>query len=235
MALSNIKKYITDAPSCIPIQAIQQGGRGDCFGICLRMVLEYFGKVIAEETLDHFFIKKGTTFSIVPNITDGAMFAKRMGFEVDCYAYNLYITDPQIDATLPAKRLIAKLESKQAMLSELRAADILESTIRCLQAGCNYIIDKPTIGCIDEYLSQNIPVILIVNHSALRDMPGEDLYKTHAIVLTGKQNDKIYFIDPQNAIQESISVERLMFALLQAKIIANSAYMLAIHPKRRVE
>lgn len=219
---------IAPIPVRIPIRPINQEDRADCLLVCLRMVLDYFGLAIDSQTVDAFFIKQGTTFSLAPEVTDCALFARRAGLSVDCLAYNLYLTDPRSDALLSSQALLEKLRAKQVSLSQAQFAPALESIIRCLEAGCTYRIARPKLQTIGKYLKRQIPLIAIVNRPALTGRAGEDLFVAHAIALTGAWENDIFFIDPQLGREERISGEDLLFAMLQSKIIANSAYILAL-------
>jgi hypothetical protein len=220
---------ISNIPVRIPIIPIQQSpGKSECLISCLKMVLSVYCTYMDDDAIRCFFVKSATTFSIRPSLTDCALFLAKLGFAVDFFGYDLYRTDPLRDSTLSKEKLLDKLQAKQLMSSELDRADHLESLIRCLESGCNYVMEKPSLQTIREYLAKNIPLIVNVSDCALYDLPG-DPYTPHAIVLTGIRDNSLYVIDPNRGIEECIDWPKIWFAILQCKIIALPAYMIAIY------
>lgn len=196
------------------------------------MILQYYGMGISRDTLDQYLLKESTTHSLSTFPTDGALFARQQGLLVDIFAYNLCYTDPTHDSRLTPDALVAKLERQQRALQDAYFAPLIESTIRCLQAGCRYALEKPNIQRIQTYLTARIPLLVSLNAAALYEEPMEALFTAHAVVLTGLVDGRIYFLDPNDGVERSTSPDQLLFAMLQSKVIATSAYMLAIQPAR---
>ena len=209
----------------IPIKPIKQLDPNSCSIACMMMVLDYYGLKISHKDIFDFIIKatpEGGSF-----ITEIARFAKSKGFKVDCYAYNLYLTDPK-DVELSKKKLLEKLEKELNDSKRDKYYDLmLESTIKGIKEGVNYIIKKPNFRIIKSYLTRSIPLIVTVNYAALHDEQG-DPFESHDIVLCGLEGERVYFADPEHAKIESIDSSDLMFAFLQRKIISGSAYLLAV-------
>jgi len=209
----------------ISIKPIKQVNPNSCSIACLIMVLDYYGIEVSHKEILNFIIKatpEGGSF-----VSEIARFAKSKGFKVDCHAYNLYLTDPK-DAELSKKKLLEKLEKELDDSERDKYYDLmLESTIKGIKEGVNYIIKKPNFRIIKSYLTRSIPLIVTVNYAALHDRQG-DPFESHDIVLCGLEGETVYFVDPEHAKIESIDSSDLMFAFLQRKIISGSAYLLAV-------
>lgn len=209
----------------IPIKPIRQVNPDSCSIACLMMVLDYYGIKVSHEEIINFIIKatpEGGSF-----VTEIARFAKSKGFKADCYAYNLYLTDPK-DIELPKEKLLEKLEKELNNSKRDEYYDLmLESTIKGIKEGVNYIIKKPNFSIIKSYLTKSIPLIVTVNYAALHNKQGNP-FESHDVLLCGLTGNTVYFVDPEHAKIESINSSNLMFALLQRKIISSSAYLLAV-------
>lgn len=209
----------------ISIKPIKQVNPNSCSIACLIMVLDYYGIEVSHKEILNFIIKAtpgGSSF-----VSEIARFAKSKGFKVDCHAYNLYLTDPK-DAHLSKKKLLEKLEKELNDSRRDKYYDLmLESTIKGIKEGVNYIIKKPNFRIIKSYLTRSIPLIVTVNYAALHDRQG-DPFESHDIVLCGLEGETVYFVDPEHAKVESIDSSDLMFAFLQRKVISGSAYLLAV-------
>jgi len=207
------------------IKPIKQVNPDSCSIACLMMVLDYYGVKVSHQEIFDFIIKatpEGNSF-----VTEIARFAKSKGFKVDCYAYNLYLTDPS-DSKLSKKKLLQKLEKELRDSKRDKYYDLmLKSTIKGIKEGINYIIKKPNLKIIKSYLARSVPLIVTVNYAALHDKQG-DPFESHDIVLCGLDGNVVYFVDPEHAKIESIGSSDLMFAFLQRKIISGSAYLLAV-------
>lgn len=219
------------------IKPIKQEAEKNCTSACLRMVLSFYGCDATMGEVDTFVTKdnEGYTFE-----TEIARFAQYQGFDVDCYAYNLYLTDPK-DASLSPDRLVQKLEQQRTdprfdPWYELK----LQSTIRCIRDSVHYLIVRPTLRVILSYLRRRIPLIVTVNPSALYGRQGLP-HIGHDIVLFGYEASGasagnyegeggriLHFIDPATGTRATTSCDSLMFALLARGITALSGYMLAI-------
>ena len=76
-------------------------------------------------------------------------------------------------------------------------------------------------------LKKSVPLIASVSYTALHNTQG-DAFDGHDIVLSGIENGKIVYIDPEFATEELIDPEDLMFAIISRRAIATSAYLIAI-------
>src|SRR3989344_4435698 len=90
------------------ITPIRQIEPRECSMVCLRMILDYYGKDYSLLDIDKEIFKSydGSSYN-----TEIARFAKNKGFKVSCYAYHLYITDPS-DGKLNKESLIDKLRKE---------------------------------------------------------------------------------------------------------------------------
>lgn len=209
----------------IPIKPIKQINKNDCSIACLMMLLDYYGINVSREEISNFIIKEdgGTSFN-----TEMARFVKNKGLNVDCLAYNLYITDPKIDKFLDKKNLLKRLESKLKNPKLDKFFELqLKSTIAAVNAGVDYQIKKPDIDLILSYLDKSIPLSVTVNYAAFRDKQF-DVFEVHDIVLCGKNDKELFFVDPEDGEIKSINYKDFIFAFFQRKIIQSSSYLLAI-------
>lgn len=207
----------------LPIIPIQQADKPDCLLTCLRMVLGYYEIDISPDEFHSFLTTDPEKSSLM---TDNAYFAQTKGLEVDCFAYNLYYTEPK-DAELPQEITLKKLEIELDNLADKWYEEQLNSTIRAIKSGVKYIIQRPNIEVINSYLNLGIPIIASVNSPALYGIKG-DPYVSHAIVLSGLENRKIHFVDPTIPYEQTINDEYLLFGILARKVIAVDSYLIAI-------
>lgn len=212
----------------IPIKPIKQESSNDCSITCMRMILDYYGVAATRDEIFNYVIKAtsdGGSF-----LSEIARFAKSKGFNVDLYSFNLYLTDPA-DAKLTKKRFLRKLEMELKNSKRDKYYDLmLESTIKAIKGGINYIIAKPTVEIIKKYLSKKIPLSVRLNYAALVGKQG-DPFDSHDVVLSGVRDRDIYLVDPYDASEKIFDGEDVIFAVLQSKIIAASAYLLAVVSK----
>ncbi len=211
----------------ISIKPIKQESPNDCSITCMRMILDYYGLKISREEIFDFIIKAtpdGGSF-----LSEIGRFAKSKGFAVDMHAYNLYLTEPEdskLDKGEFLKKLVKELEnSKRDKYYDL----MLESTIKAIRNGINYVIAKPTVEIIKKYLNKMIPVSVRLNYTALVGEQG-DPFDSHDVILSGIKNNDFYLIDPYDASEKLFKQDDLMFAISQSKIISASAYLLAVKP-----
>jgi hypothetical protein len=213
------------------IRPIRQEFSTNCTSACLRMVLSYYNHPATRYLVEKDLLtdSDGTTFE-----TELARYARLQGFEVDCYAYNLYLTAPS-DRQLTKKQLLTKLnkELEHPWLKSWQKPK-LTSIIRCLEAGVNYIIQRPRLAIMTEYLQQSIPLIITVNPVALYDRQG-DPERAHEIVPSGVEHRHFYYVDPETASVKKIAKDHLFFAMLARKFLMYSAYLVAIKPKSAVK
>lgn len=213
----------------IPIKPITQKNTEEgCSMACLQMVLSYYGHDASYKEIDEY-IKNADHNYISGNsyATDLARFANNKGLKVDCLAYNLFITDPS-DSKLSKDSFIKKLEIRINETTNKDFKSIIKSTIKLLEEGVSYIIEKPlSLDRILDYVRSGIPVILVVNYQALFDKQG-DVFAGHDIVLTGVEGNDVFFIDPVKGVEESKAVQEIYFAMTSRKLIAASCYAIAI-------
>ncbi len=206
------------------ITHIKQQTPMGCFIASLRMVLQCWGLKVTDEEIDQVVLKdeKGGSY-----LTELAWFARTKGFQVDCFAYNLSLLDPQ-DGVLSSDILIAKLQKRYEEYKSEWHKTLCASTIRCLKAGVHYIIKKPSLEDMKSYLQKSIPLIVTVNFTALYNKKG-DPFAGHDIVVTGIENNTVNYIDPLYGEEKTSDVENFIFALMQRRIVEASAYMIAVY------
>ncbi|MCG2702711.1 hypothetical protein L6273_06290 [Candidatus Parcubacteria bacterium] len=188
------------------------------------MILDHYGveSRIGEINQSVWKAIDGSSFN-----TEIAQFAKLKGLLVDCFGYHLSIIDPQ-DSKLSAKDLTKKLEIEaNNPLFNRDFVPLVNSLISAIKNGVNYHISKPSLETIKEYLEKSVPLIASVSYTALHNTQG-DAFDGHDIVLSGIENGKIVYIDPEFATEELIDPEDLMFAIISRRAIATSAYLIAI-------
>lgn len=212
----------------IPVEPLKQATSDDCSITCLRMLLGYYGVRVSRNEIFEFILKatpEGGSF-----LSEMARFARKEGFAVDLFAYNLYLTDP-IDNNLPTNQLLEKLQKELEDSKRDKYYDLmLESTINGIKEGIKYIIKKPNTEIIRAYLNRETPLSIRLNYAALVNKQG-DPFNSHDVVLCGLKVKEIYMIDPENASGRWFNIGDLMFAVFQSKIISASAYLLAVKPK----
>lgn len=206
------------------VPLLKQPTNKTCGNTCLRIVLSYYGYEISEETISKSIGKdnKGETW-----LTELGWFAKTLALKPTCYAYNLYLTNPSKDKYLLPRALANKFERQRKNLKDKWFSGLAKSTAKAVRSGVSYIIKKPDKELFKSYLRQSVPLILSVNYISLYDKQG-DPFEGHDIVLNGFEKNYFWFIDPEHGVQNKIHEDQLMFSLLSAKVVARSAYMLAI-------
>lgn len=189
------------------------------------MILDYYGLRVSRDEIFDFIIKAtpdGGSF-----LSEIGRFAKSKGFGVDLFAYNLYLTDAK-DALLNKNKLLEKLEGEMKNSERDKYYDLmLESTIKAIKEGINYIIKKPIIEIIKTYLNNKIPLFVRLNYAALVNEQG-DPFDSHDVVLSGMEGESVWLIDPEDASKKLFDIQDLMFAIYQSKVISASAYLLAV-------
>lgn len=211
----------------IPIRPIRQGNES-CGTICLRMVLGYYGIERSAEQLERTMLMEEYQGGRGTVLAELGRCAQGLGLRAVCYTYNLQLINPR--AALSGAALLLQLEARRPEFEGTPGAITLESTIHCLKDGVRYAILKPSRQLLASYLGRGIPLVVAVNHAALRNVQG-DPWAGHDIVLTGYQGDAFSFIDPHMGRQEMIAFDDLLFAMLAKKVITQSAYMVVIKPR----
>lgn len=207
----------------LALQPIKQRNNKECWSTCLAMVLEYYGTAVNLEELDAFAIKNSSGFSFM---TEAARFAKSRGFRVDCLAYNLCFTSPQ-DLQLTPSELVEKLRAEQQTMEHGVG---LESMIKTIEEGVHYLIKKPDLQDIYQYLRLGIPVIVTVNKAAYYDQQGGTGIG-HDLVIIGCKANQFEIIDPGEGVIEFVQVSHVQFSMSQF-VIEAAAYLLAIYSKK---
>jgi hypothetical protein len=204
---------------------IRQDGPTTCTNACLRMVAGYFGREIDPGEIDRALFKDsaGCSFN-----TDLARIARRHGLRADCYGYNLYLNDPA-DAALAPKALLQKLRAQQASLADPWYAPMLGSIVGALAEGVCYRVRKPLFETAAAYLRQRVPVIAVVSYPALHGRRGNP-FSGHDVVLTGYDARKVFFVDPIDGLEHSVTRAHFMFALHSRSAIGTSDYFTVLHP-----
>ena len=212
----------------IPVEPIKQETPNDCSITCLRMLLGYYGVKVSRQKIFDYVIKAtddGGSF-----LSEMARFARNQGFNVDLCAYNLYFTSSK-DAKLDKNKLLKKLEKELRNSQRDKYYDLaLESTIKGIKEGVNYLIKRPSPEVIKSYLKKRIPVSIRINYAALVGKQG-DPFDSHDVVLSGLKDKKVYLVDPADTSQKWFDIEEVMFAIQQSKVISASGYLLAIKQK----
>lgn len=141
----------------IPVNSLKQPNSDACSITCARMILAYYGLNVTDEEIFKFIIKAtsdGGSF-----LSEIGRFAKHKGFDVDLYAFNLYLTDPKDDRLL-MNELLDKLEKQLEGSRWDKYYDLMvESTIKGIKEGVNYTIKKPDFRIIKTYLNNKTPGI----------------------------------------------------------------------------
>jgi uncharacterized protein YvpB len=210
----------------IPIK--QQTPMG-CFIASLQIVLNFWNENISYQEIDKALLKddKGGSY-----LTELAWLGKTKGYQVDCYAYNLSLLDPK-DSTLSETELLIKLEDRYKEYKSEWHKTLCASTIRCVKAGVNYIMKKPSLDDMKSYLNKSIPLIVTVNFTALYNKKG-DPFAGHDVILIGIEKKKVYYIDPYFGEEKATDLDNFMFALMQRRIVEASAYMIAIYKNKPI-
>jgi|SRR3989344_684517 len=212
----------------ISIKPIKQESPNDCSITCMRMILDYYGLKISRDEIFNFIIKAtpdGGSF-----LSEIGRFARSKGFNVDLYAYNLYLTYPG-DMDLSKEKLLDKLEKQLENSQRDNYYDLmLKSTIKGIREGVRYIIKKPSLEIIQTYLQNKIPLSVRLNYASLVNKQG-DPFDSHDVVLCGLKEKQVYLVDPADASSQWFNIEDLMFAISQSKIISASAYLLVVKSK----
>lgn len=199
----------------------------DCGERCLGMVINHYDVTVDWDEI-HDFLRLRNGDSKGTFLTDLARFAIQKRLSASCLGYPLYL--PTVSNSVPAQDLsLTEFQDILRQTTEEWQRLILRSLTNALSAGMGYVIKKPDIDDLRRFLSKSLPVVVGVNHVALYDRNG-DPYLNHDIILTGYQDDRFFYIDPSFPGEKTISISDLLFAILQVRLVATSAYALAIGP-----
>jgi len=211
----------------LKVSTIKQKSEVGCGAAAMSMVYKYFGRDILEKEIEKEiggFLKFGSF------ATDHALMAKKFGFMVVCYSYNLEYFEPN-DAKLSRQDLIKRtkfLIKKEK--KNLRKKELI-SILKVLRSRISFKMEVPSLKIIKNFLDKKLPVIVLVNSVILfeRKFGGKkDLDMGHYLVLTGYQKEKFYYNDPYCGKNYSIPSDKLIFALSNNALYC-SAYLLVIN------
>lgn len=156
---------------------------------------------------------------------DHALYAKKLGFNVSCYSYNMKLLPASFkDLKKPElkKGIERLLEEKEGI--EKR---ILKTYTEMIEHDVDLKIRMPSMKDVKMFLEQKIPVILPVNTRVLYEN-NSPIHSGHFIVITGFNKNKFYYNNPgRGGTAEQISSEKLFFALSN-NVLDSSAYLIAI-------
>lgn len=198
----------------------------------LAMVLKYYDKIYSEKQiikkLEIKFIKNRGTLTV-----DHALFAKKLGFNVVCYSYNMELYKPNFVKLSKSKLFIELnklLRKKQTIVNK----KILRVTIELIKLRANFRIKMPTIKDVSDFLNRRIPVIIAVNakiffetEKLLPNYPKIPNDMGHFIVIIGFSNNMFYYNDPYFGECRKISKDKLFFAWSN-NVLNSSAYLLVL-------
>ncbi len=210
----------------LKVPTIKQKHKVGCGAAAMSMVYKYFGKDISERKIEK---KIGGFNKFGSFVTDHALMAKKLGFTVICYAYELEYFEPS-DAKLSQKDLIKKTKTLIKKERKRLAIKELRSVLKVLEDNINFKMEMPSLKVIKKNLDKKLPVIVPVNSVILfeRKFGGKkDLDMGHYLVLTGYQKEKFYYNDPYHGKNYSISGDKLIFTLSNNALYC-SAYLLVI-------
>lgn len=202
-----------------------------CGPTSLSMVLKYHNKNYSEKqaTKD---LKIGLLKDRGTLVIDHALFAKKLGFHVICYSYNMELYKPSF-TKLSKSRVLTELSrllrKKQTAINKR----ILKITSELIKSGTNFKIKMPTINDVINLLNKKLPVILAVNAKILFEteklpnFPKIPNNMGHFIVITGFKNNTFYYNDPYFGEHKRISKDKLFFALSN-NVLDSSAYLLVL-------
>jgi len=209
----------------INVKPLIQETSNDCSISCMRMILNYYNIDVSQKQIYSFIVKAtpdGGSF-----LSEIARFAKSKKLNVDLCAYNIYLTNPS-DKDLSKKKLLEKLDRQLKNSNRDKYYDLmLISTIKAIKENVNYIIKKPSIQAISDYVTNRIPVSVRINYATLVNKQG-DPFDSHDVVVAGVNDDKVYIIDPADGSSKWFKNDDLMFAINQSKVISASAYLVAV-------
>ena len=216
-----------------------------CGATCLSMLCKHFGKNISEKQIIKRMDGLFEDGSIITNL---ALVAREIGFNVICYSYNLEYFNPKYIKYSRTKfiqrlnNIISLVDSNIALLDALNAFDlsemkkksilykhILESTLAVLKTDIKFKMKMPCLKDITDFLDKKLPVMVFVKSAIFYEIE-TDLKRGHFIVLTGytKMSKVFSYNDPEDGRKKHVSFDKLFFAL-SSHAIDHSGYLLVIH------
>jgi ABC-type bacteriocin/lantibiotic exporter with double-glycine peptidase domain len=206
-----------------------------CGPTSLSMVLKYFHKDYSEKQ-----ILKQLKIGLIKDqdrgtlVIDHALFARKLGFEVVCYSYNMELYKPYF-IKLSESKLLTELNKLLRKKQTAVNKKILSVTSELIKSGANFKIKMPNLKDITNFLKKKLPVILAVNAKilfeaeSLPDFPKVPNNMGHFIVMTGFRNNTFYYNDPYFGKRKKISRDKLFFAWSN-NVLDSSAYLLVLLP-----
>lgn len=217
----------------IIVPLVKQEGKGCCGLASLRMVFNYYGDDVPEETMRENIQmhsqKNGGTLT-----TELAKFAFKRGFSILCYSYDLTIFQPSDIALSPEKLLEKLYEKKEFNKISLTPEERVikkkgrNGIIYLLENKAEFRLKMPSLHDIKQFLYRKQPVILAINPKILNENDASKIDSGHFIVATGYDNNHFFYNDPGRIRDRAeIEDEKLFFALSN-NVLDSSAYLLVL-------
>ncbi|MBU2589337.1 MAG: C39 family peptidase [Nanoarchaeota archaeon] len=203
-----------------------------CEPSCLKMVFQYYGEYHSESQILKGIggLTKYNSINDLGTLTiDNALYARRAGFNVNCYSYNMDLLPSSFEG-LGKQELKREIEK---LVNQSQNKNVLEKYLLAIEEGVNLKLRMPNLNDIKDFIVQQVPVILSVNSRIFFENDA-DIGIGHSIVATGYSNDYFYCNDPWLSSMKKISSEKLIFALSN-NILKGSAYLIAVKPKINIQ
>ncbi len=192
----------------IKVPTIKQKYKTGCGAAAMSMIYRYFGKNISEKEI----VKGvGGLTKLGSFTTDHALMARKLGFKVICYSYNLEYFDPSYK-NLSRTDFIKKTKSLATKEKRIYNKRELKSILNILKSDIKFKMVIPSLNTIRGFLNKKMPVCVAVNAAILFEKK-KDLRIGHFVVLTGYEEEKFYYNDPASGEKRSILADKLIFAL----------------------
>ena len=172
-----------------------------------NMLVAFLGdKVTTEEMVNSIFDTEQFDLNgITPRV---ATFMVNRGYNVFYTTYSSKLITKELknktqkDISL-FKEKIFKLEMDE---KNRKIVEQLEFIVKFMEAGGKFSSTLATLETIDDYLSKNIPVSILVRPSVLyQDVK---IKRNHTVVITGKDNDKYEINDPSTRFDNPYKIEK---------------------------
>ncbi|GBE19956.1 MAG TPA: hypothetical protein ENG87_00210 [Candidatus Pacearchaeota archaeon] len=217
----------------LKVPVLEAKNRLGCGPTSLSMILNYYRKNYSEkQVIDNLEIGLIKKEDLGARAVDLALLAKKFGFDVICYSYNMELYRPSF-SRLSKPGLISEIKKLLQKKHSASNKAVLKTTIKLLENNADFKIKMPSIDDIIKFLKKGIPVILAVNAKILFEVeklqgfPKIPNNMGHFIVLTGFVDDIFYYNCPYYGESKKISKDKLFFALSN-NILDSSAYLIAV-------
>ncbi len=207
-------------------------GKNACGPASLRMVLSYYGVDHSESEIIRGL--GGLVYEGKPELqgslcVDNALYARRCGFEVSCYTYNMKV--------LPSKLKGKSTDELKPALEDLLMKDnnknsrLLTTYLQMIDEGVDLQVRMPSFDTVRNFIDQKVPVILSINPRILYENKVH-WRAGHFIVITGYEGTNFYFncSDSKESSKE-VEEEKLFFSLAN-NALDGSGYLIAIRPRK---